>query len=310
MVRRLTWIPGVPVEELPTRLGLGGTVGYPEASLRKPLTSWKMEVDDAPILRYIYRAFQPRRHLEFGTWEGTGTLYCLLECDATVWTVNLLRGERTESGDCAYYQRKATVAGQGSTHAQRPSLRLRTKDLVRRRIGITPQETSSATQYASAGFLEEFPEGVAADSGQVETSIPSDAIGAVGRFYLQAGLGHRVCQIYGDSREWDVRNYPEGFFDSAFIDGGHQEDVVVNDTAKALQLVHPGGIIIWHDFCDSEDVLGSCGSTQGVIRAIDSSRPLLQKKLDDLFWVEPSWVLIGKVASPSGDPLGSRIGSD
>src|SRR5581483_11246495 len=75
---------------------------YPSASRHKRFADWKMEVDDAPILRYVYRQVRPRRHLEFGTWEGTGACYCLEECDANVWTINLPDGERDPSGVRVY----------------------------------------------------------------------------------------------------------------------------------------------------------------------------------------------------------------
>lgn len=91
----------VPVESLHERLGLAVHLDYPAASLRKRFAEWKMEADDAPILRYLYRHVRPRRHLEFGTWEGTGACYCLEECEATVWTLNLPHGE-TNAGQPAY----------------------------------------------------------------------------------------------------------------------------------------------------------------------------------------------------------------
>ena len=52
-----------------------------------------MEVDDAPILRYLYRNLKPCRHLEFGTWQDQGALYVLEEFHATVRTINFLEGE-------------------------------------------------------------------------------------------------------------------------------------------------------------------------------------------------------------------------
>ena len=64
------------------------------------------------------------------------------------------------------------------------------------------------------------------------TWVRTDARGLIGRKYLNAGWGSRVCQIYSDTRTWDTRHYPRGFFDSAFIDGGHAYDVVANDTRR------------------------------------------------------------------------------
>ena len=82
----------VSVKDLHVKLGFSTPIDYPVSSLAKPLTKWNMEIDDAPIFRYLYRNIMPLRHLEFGTWQGTGVLYCLEECDATVWTINLFEG--------------------------------------------------------------------------------------------------------------------------------------------------------------------------------------------------------------------------
>lgn len=38
--------------------------------------------------------------------------------------------------------------------------------------------------------------------------------------------------------------------DAIFIDGDHSRKGVMNDTGLALELVRPGGIIIWHDYHD------------------------------------------------------------
>lgn len=63
---------------------------------------WKMETNDAPILEYIYRAVQPKRHLEFGTWQGFGAKLCAESCNATIWTINLPEGEKNRQGVPVY----------------------------------------------------------------------------------------------------------------------------------------------------------------------------------------------------------------
>ena len=92
-----------PVDQLHEVLGLIQPCRLPVESKAKPLANWRMEVDDAVILRYLYQQLHPRRHLEFGTWQGAGALLCLQSCQATVWTVNLLEGERMANGDWAYF---------------------------------------------------------------------------------------------------------------------------------------------------------------------------------------------------------------
>ncbi len=44
----------------------------------------------------------PRRHLEFGTWEGFGASLCARNCDAEIWTLNLPNGEPRADGGPAY----------------------------------------------------------------------------------------------------------------------------------------------------------------------------------------------------------------
>lgn len=259
-------VPTVPISDLHSRLGFADSLDYPESSLNKALTDWRMAEDDAPIFRYLYRNFMPQRHLEFGTWLGTGALFCLEECDATVWTINLLHGELLPDGTWAYHSEEAPE----------------------RRPLVTRVFSKLLKTYALISFRKEGATPVG-DSDSAQT----DSLGSIGKCYLDANLGHRVCQIYCDSLKWDIRNYPAGFFDTALIDGGHSEEVVVSDTLKALQLVRSGGLILWHDFCPNSDVMVHCSSTAGVLKAIESKWHWLRAQTQDLFWINPSWILVG-----------------
>lgn len=243
-------IPHAPLMELHRRLGFANPPSeYPKSSLQKPLTQWRMETDDAPIFRYLYRNFRPRRHLEFGTWSGLGTLCCLEECDATVWTINLPFGEGAENEP--------------------------------RRYGHTAPETDSVRAWAKRVGLP------------VEEIGRTDSLGFIGRFYLEKNLGNRVCQIYSDSLRWDCSQYPPGFFDSILVDGGHTVEIVRSDTRKALSLLRPGGLIMWHDFCPDQQVANQCPATVDVRRALEQESDLLAGQLKDLFWIKPSWILAG-----------------
>ncbi len=226
----------------------------PPAPSAKGLDQWKMEDDDAPIFKFLYQAHQPGRHLEFGTWQGWGASLCLESCAATVWTMNLPDGEKRPDGTWAYGER------------------------------IT--DTSNFPQRI-----------VAANYGEDELGAinyhRTDAGGYIGRFYREKGLGHRVCQIYCDSRDWDTSNYQADFFDSVLIDGGHQPEVVINDTRKALQVLRPGGLIIWHDFCPLPEIRSQFGSAKGVTAGIEQILPELEDQLQTLAWIKPSWILFG-----------------
>jgi hypothetical protein len=240
------YIDIVPVTELHVRLGFDAALEYPAASIHKVFSEWKMEVDDAPILRYLYRQARPARHLEFGTWEGTGACYCLEECDANVWTINLPAGELVD-GEPVYCSSPETVPEGASP--------------LRYRNGIYAYQT--------------------------------DAGAFIGHRYRAAGFAHRVTQIYCDSREWDASAYAPGFFETALVDGGHTEDVVLSDTEKALAVVRPNGIILWHDFCPDPSVFGPMSSVVGVVAALTRAWPDVASQLRDAFWIQPSFLLVG-----------------
>ena len=240
-------VEAVAVDRVHQALGIPTPLALPEALRRQPLVSWTMDADDY-ILRYLFRHLRPMRHLEFGTWRGEGVVRCVEECDATVWTVNVLQGESKPAGGWAY-----------------------------------------ADMEEGEGFSPHWSERyVAGDSW-----VRSDAYGLIGRKYLDAGWGKRVCQVYADSREWDTRAYPDGFFDTAFIDGGHAADIVENDTRLALRLVRTGGLIVWHDFCPLEEVTRACTSTRDVVGFVEAHVSELREHCEKLFWVEPSWLLVG-----------------
>ena len=70
--------------------------------------------------------------------------------------------------------------------------------------------------------------------------------------YRDKDVSHKIEQLYGNSLEYDFSSY-YGQIDLVFVDGAHHYDAVVSDTRQALQLVRPGGAIIWHDFANYGD---------------------------------------------------------
>jgi predicted O-methyltransferase YrrM len=243
-------LPRVGVEALHEALGATERFVMPADSRTRTLCDWDMARDDAPILRYLFKHHAPKRHLEFGTWQGFGAKLVLESCNATVWSLNLREGMRNASGDWAYYQDfadDANVPGWMNEKRTRTGKRL--------------------CQTDSAGFI--------------------------GRYVHEAGLGHRFCQVYCDSRQWDTSAYPAGFFDSVFIDGGHDREVVISDTQKSLPLVRPGGLVLWHDCCPDPSVLAPGSSVLGVMEAVTHLWPWLNDQCTRLVWIEPSFLLMG-----------------
>jgi Methyltransferase domain len=238
----------LPVDALQHLLRASTPINYPASSRAKSYQQWRMEVDDSPIFRYIYRHFAPGRHLEYGTWRGEGTCYVLEECAATVWTLNLPFGERTDNGSAVY--------------------------------GAYPEELSDLKEWGTRLGC------------QASNWPQTDNIPFVGYKYILRGFGHRVAQIYTDSRQWDSSHYPNGFFDSCLIDGGHTPEIVVHDTMQALRLVRRGGLILWHDFCPDNEIVRDLASAKGVVEAIHQLSDLLTK-FHSLHWIEPSFILLG-----------------
>lgn len=69
----------------------------------------------------------------------------------------------------------------------------------------------------------------------------------IGMYIARSPDRDRINQIFCDSRTFDTTPYCRSM-DYIFIDGDHSYEGVKNDTEKALQLLKPGGIIVWHDY--------------------------------------------------------------
>jgi predicted O-methyltransferase YrrM len=69
---------------------------------------------------------------------------------------------------------------------------------------------------------------------------------ASGTRLVNARIGERVQQLYGDSAAFDFTPYRADF---VFVDGSHTYEYVMSDSAKALELLGgERGTIVWHDY--------------------------------------------------------------
>lgn len=216
----------VDVEDLPSLYGQPSPEAWPPPGKDKPLDRWKMETDDVPILEYLWRLWRPRRHLEFGTWEGLGATLVGQSTGAEIWTINLPQGESGADGESLY--------------------------------------------------------------------AASDAGGNIGWRYREAGLGPRVHQLLCDSRDFETGRFAADFFDTVLIDGGHTPDLVANDTDKALRVLRPGGLCVWHDFCPDPEALSRNLAPLGVVQAIVENFERWQPLFARLYWIRKSWILVGE----------------
>jgi len=72
----------------------------------------------------------------------------------------------------------------------------------------------------------------------------------------------KVEQLYGDSKALDEMPFLE-MCDLVFVDGSHAYSYVASDSEKALRMVRPGGIVLWHDY------RGRRRGTAGVFRYLN-----------------------------------------
>lgn len=215
----------IDADQLTSLLGSTEAPNLPPNSAAKALSDWKMETDDAPILKALWSGIAPKRHLEFGTWEGFGAALVASATEAEIWTVNLPEGETNSDGTRLY-------------------------------------ESTDAGPF-------------------------------IGRLYRQAGYEYRIHQILCDSRDFDTSPFESAPFDSVLIDGGHTPDVVASDTAKALNVLRPGGTCVWHDFCPDPATLGQNLAPLGVVQAFIENSAKWTAAFERMFWIRKSWILVG-----------------
>jgi len=63
----------------------------------------------------------------------------------------------------------------------------------------------------------------------------------------------KIHPLLSDSARLDVSPYRRTM-DLVFIDGAHSSEYIRNDTALALEMTRPGGLIVWHDYLAWNDV--------------------------------------------------------
>jgi predicted O-methyltransferase YrrM len=66
-------------------------------------------------------------------------------------------------------------------------------------------------------------------------------------------LSRKIVRLWGDSATFDFSPF-RGQMDLVLVDGSHEYPYVRDDTAHALEMIRPGGIILWHDFDVAPDV--------------------------------------------------------
>ncbi len=86
--------------------------------------------------------------------------------------------------------------------------------------------------------------------------------------YQQTPVEQKVEQLFGDSKAFDETPYV-GQMDLVFVDGAHTESYVLSDSAKALRMVAPGGMIVWHDYRGPHKAKGVYAALNSLSRQIN-----------------------------------------
>ena len=113
-----------------------------------------------------------------------------------------------------------------------------------------------ALNSAAQIYTLDLPQDMARD---LEGYTPSDsallqARGQIGTFYREFNQNGRIRQLFGDSRTFDYAPY-YGSIDLVLVDACHLYDYVLIDSRHAARLLGPRGVIVWHDFGNSRDVV-------------------------------------------------------
>ena len=92
--------------------------------------------------------------------------------------------------------------------------------------------------------------------------------------YTGTAFESRIATLHGDSATFDYSPFQRNM-DFIFVDGAHEYEYVINDSAKALAMSKPGGIILWHDYSTWEGAtraLNDLHKTEGVYKNLKHIR--------------------------------------
>jgi predicted O-methyltransferase YrrM len=82
--------------------------------------------------------------------------------------------------------------------------------------------------------------------GQQRGQPPWKDLSTVGAAYREGGVADRVTQHFADSARFDFAPF-RGQIDLVLVDGAHTYEYVRSDSQAALQMIRPGGIVVWDD---------------------------------------------------------------
>jgi predicted O-methyltransferase YrrM len=85
--------------------------------------------------------------------------------------------------------------------------------------------------------------------------------------YQRTAVAAKITQLFGDSKLFDETPYA-GQCDLVFVDASHARSYVESDSRKALKMVRPGGIVVWHDYAGPRHAPGVYDALNELARAL------------------------------------------
>jgi predicted O-methyltransferase YrrM len=132
--------------------------------------------------------------------------------------------------------------------------------------GIKPKRIFEIGTYTGATTLA-LADCTPADAEIYTIDLPPQDAAAetkIGSAFRNTVFANKIHQLWGDSKKFDFTPYAKQF-DLVFVDAAHDYESVKSDTETALQLVCPGGTIVWDDYFWMPDH----PHCQGVTRCVD-----------------------------------------
>lgn len=118
----------------------------------------------------------------------------------------------------------------------------------------TPDETRIHT-------LDIAPENRRSHRTGVGSDIPFDFV--IGENFRGTRWESKIEILTGDANNLDTGRF-RNRMDLIFVDADHTYPFVRNDTEKALEMLAPGGVILWHDYRWDDDAPECAGVTRWV----------------------------------------------
>jgi predicted O-methyltransferase YrrM len=130
--------------------------------------------------------------------------------------------------------------------------------------GATTLRLARSVASAEVFTLDLDPQSAIVDGlAVIDSEVNNIKEGGIGFQFAGKSEASRITQLLGDSTRFDYAPYA-GTCDLVFVDACHDYEFVKSDSQAALNLLRPGGVILWHDYVPG---------WPGVVRALDELLP-------------------------------------